>query len=48
MKVMKVMNGYDEFFRFDDKCDEFLGLTMDFNVFNKVSNMDLFNQHSIS
>jgi len=27
------MKGYDEFFRFEDECDEILDLMMNFNVF---------------
>jgi len=27
------MKGYDEFFRFEDECDELLDLMMNFNVF---------------
>jgi hypothetical protein len=31
--LMKIMKEDDEFFRFDDECDEFMGLMMNFNIF---------------
>jgi hypothetical protein len=43
--LMKIMKEDDEFFRFDDECDEFMGLMMNFNIFfTKVNNKNLFDR----